>query len=117
MAKIGEVTWTGKSGKAYDYGVYLMPVDFEPEQKGNYIYCRIEAGQRWIPVYIGEGDLKKRGDVANHHQGECIKGKGATHFHAHLNAVVEDREAEEEDLLAAYPVAYKPNGCNEKEGG
>jgi hypothetical protein len=33
------------------------------------------------------------------------------------NSVEADRLAEEQDLLAGYPQAYAPTGCNEKIGG
>jgi hypothetical protein len=70
----------------------------------------------WIPIYIGEGDLGDRVSE-NHHKSNCIKVRGATHVHVHLNPVESDRKVEETDLLANYLNAYMPIGCNEKEGG
>jgi len=74
------------------------------------------ADNKWIPIYIGQGDLGDR-IGPNHHAATCINSKGATHVHVHLNGRVEDRTAEESDLLARYTNAYKPNGCNDKIGG
>jgi hypothetical protein len=69
-----------------------------------------------VPIYVGEGDLADR--VSDeHHQAACIRKKGATHVHAHVNKLQKNRTDEETDLLAHYTNAYKPNGCNDKEGG
>lgn len=69
-----------------------------------------------MPIYIGEGNLADR--ISNdHHQAACIKKKGATHVHEHLNPKEDDRTAEEADLLANYTNAYEPNGCNDRVGG
>jgi len=35
----------------------------------------------------------------------------------HKNAKESDRLSEERDLLAAFPQAYFPKGCNVKKGG
>jgi hypothetical protein len=116
MADQPKCTWTGASGAGYEYFVHPLPVTFNPNQDGNYIYARKNEHGRWVPVYIGQGDLAKRvGD--DHHQAACIKRKGATHVHVHLNQKEKDRTAEEADLLASYTNAYRPDGCNEKEGG
>lgn len=106
--------WTGASGRAYQYSVFELPVQLRPNQEGNYIFAK-PSGTRWIPVYIGQGDLNERAN--NHHQWECIRRKGATHFHCHLNSREDDRLAEEADLLAGHPEAYQPSGCNERLGG
>jgi len=71
---------------------------------------------QWVPIYFGEGDLSVR-STKSHHQITCINSKGATHVHMHLNAAETARKAEEKDLLAAYPQAYSPTGCNVKLGG
>jgi len=109
------VQWTGASGTKYTYYVSALPASFNPNQNGNYIYSKLNENSRWIPVYIGQGDLKDR--TENHHQVACIKRKDATHIHVHLNSQEESRLAEEKDLLANYTNAYQPTGCNEKEGG
>ena len=116
MADQPKCTWTGKSGTGYTYYVYPLPVTFNPNQDGNYIYSKTNDEDQWVPIYIGEGDLADR-ISDDHHQAACIKKKGATHVHVHLNQKQKDRTTEEADLLAYYTNAYKPHGCNEKAGG
>jgi hypothetical protein len=107
--------WVGVSGTLYTYYYHPLPTGFTPNQDGNYIYAKVVNG-RWQPIYIGEGDLSARcGD--QHHQARSIASKGATYFHEHLNAYAANRRAEESDLLANYPQAYTPIGCNQKIGG
>jgi len=108
-------TWNGASGKKYLYHVKTLPVTFTPNQNGNYIYTKL-VGNKWSPIYIGQGDLGDR-IGPNHQQANCIEKKGATHVHTHLNSVEKNRTDEESDLLANYTNAYAPNGCNERIGG
>lgn len=112
MAQQAMCEWTGASGKKYKYNIYDLPTSFKEKQDGNYIYTKKSTEGEWIPIYIGQGDLKGRTD--NHHQADCISRKGATHIHAHLNAQEAERLAEEGDLLLNYNKAYQPNGCNVK---
>ncbi len=116
MAEHPKCTWTGESGATYVYFIHSLPVTFDPDQDGNYIYSRKNDQGKWVPVYIGEGDLAERIND-EHHQSACVSRRGATHVHVHLNHGGEDRTAEEADLLARYTNSYKPTGCNEKEGG
>ena len=109
-------TWIGKSGTEYTYYIWSLPANFDPNQDGNYIFSKENDKGLWVPIYIGEGDLADR-ISDNHHQANCIKRNGATHVHVHLNGEERNRTSEEADLLARYTNAYKPNGCNEKEGG
>lgn len=115
-ATLPTCVWTGASGTNYTYHIHPNPPNFSPNQDGNYIYTAKNAEGKWFPIYIGEGCLSDR-CCDNHHQARCIAEKGATHVHAHLNAVKADRKAEEDDLLARYTNAYAPNGCNIREGG
>ena len=85
-------------------------------EQGNYIYAKVSQG-RWLPIYIGQGDLGERTNIDNHHQSICLKAKGATHVHAHVNQREAARMVEEADLLASHLQAYQPTGCNEKTGG
>ena len=116
MAENGKCTWIGKSGTEYTYFVHALPIGFDPNQDGNYIYSKKNENGKWVPIYIGQGDLADRVSD-HHHRARCVARKGATHVHEHVNAREEDRTAEEQDLLARYTNAYAPNGCNEKEGG
>lgn len=115
MTEHPTINWNGKSGKQYKYYIWELPANFDPNQDGNYIYSKRNAEKRWVPIYIGQGDLKERAE--NHHQALCLARKGATHIHVHRNEAKADRIAEEKDLLANYTNAYQPTGCNEREGG
>jgi hypothetical protein len=105
-------TWTGASGQKYVYDVYRRHPEVPPNQAGNFIYAKMDEQKRWVPIYIGCGDLTQRAAVERRCV-ECIDAKGATHVHLHVNYDKEDRFAEEKDLLDNYPQAYIPDGCNE----
>jgi len=115
MNKIPTYNWKGYSGKTYTYFTYRLPVDFNLNQPGNYIFSRQNTQGNWLPIYIGQGDLNDR--VNYHHQTECIRQKGATHFHCHTNSAENDRLEEESDLLNNHSQSYQPTGCNELPGG
>jgi len=107
--------WPGVSGSSYKYYVYPRHPSIKAGQDGNYIYAKIVNGE-WVPVYVGQGDLGVR-CTSNHHQAEAINAKMATHVHMHKNANENARLTEERDILAAFPQAYVPTGCNVKKGG
>lgn len=109
-------TWAGKSGAEYTYYVRELPVPLKAEQDGNYVYAKKNSKGRWVPVYIGEGDLRERSGPG-HHKARCIRQRGATHFHCHLESDARTRRAEERDLLRRFTNAYTPYGCNENPGG
>lgn len=108
--------WTGAGGAEYTFFVYALPANPNPGQDGNYIYTKLNASGQWVPIYIGEGDLGERSGPG-HHKAACIRQKGATHFHCHLNSDATARRQEETDLLARYTNAYEPSGCNGRVGG
>jgi hypothetical protein len=116
MAEDQTCEWPGVSGKKYKYWVYPRHPKLKDEA-GNYIYAKVNDKNQWVPVYIGEGILSQRATGDNHHRIACIDRKGGTHVHAHLNSREADRRSEEKDLLANFPQAYEPTGCNVKEGG
>lgn len=116
MSNTPTCTWTGASGTNYTYYIHKLPVSFNANQDGNYIFSKLNSENRWVPIYIGQGDLHDR-ISDDHHQARCIKTRGATHVHVHSNSTERARLAEEQDLLAYYTNAYTPNGCNEKIGG
>ena len=97
MSDAEKATWYGKDD-SYVYHVYRLGTNFKDED-GNYIYAKI-VSDRWVSVYIGQGNLKDRCDLDNHHKRGCIRRNGATHVHAHLNSKESDRLDEEADLLA-----------------
>jgi len=112
MAERQTCTWTGASGRKYVYDVYRRHPKVTPHQAGNFVYAKMDKQKRWVPIYIGQGDLTQRAAV-DRHCAECIDTKGATHVHVHVNFDKEDRLAEEKDLLNNFPQAYFPDGCNE----
>ena len=101
--------WRGLSGETYAFHYAPLPWNPAPDQDGNYIFARYENGA-WRAIYIGQGDLKQRYDAAMADQ--CVAMHGATHYHAHLNAELRLRLAEERDLIAGNPVCLWPTGCN-----
>lgn len=106
--------WRGVSGTRYIFWAYKLPATLSAGQNGNYIFARMFHG-KWIPIFIGQGDVGR--ELDDHPRSDCIRSKGATHFHAHKNPDERSRLAELSDLLAAYPQAYEPNGCNARTGG
>ena len=100
MAEPGRCNWTGASGTKYTYFVYALPVNFNANQDGNYIYSRKNDKGQWLPVYIGQGDLADR-ISDNHHRADCIRKKGATHVQVHLNT------KEKEPALPWTPMASR----------
>ena len=115
MNNVPKYDWKGNSDKTYTYFIYRLPASFDSNQPGNYIFSRKNSQGYWSPIYIGQGDLNDRANY--NHQEQCIKQKGATHFHCHLNSNEHDRLDEESDMLDNYPQAYQPTGCNELPGG
>ena len=105
-------TWTGASGKKYIYEIYTRHPKLPPNEPGNFIYAKMDEHKRWLPVYIGEGNLTQRAGP-DPRGVECIDAKGATHVHVHVNYEREERFAEVKDLLENFPQAYAPDGCNE----
>jgi hypothetical protein len=109
-------TWTGASGKMYIYEIYARHPKLPPNEPGNFIYAKMDEHKRWLPIYIGEGNLTQRAGP-DPRGVECIDAKGATHVHVHVNYDHGHRVAEVKDLLENFPQAYAPDGCNEKTGG
>ncbi len=109
-------TWTGASGKKYVYEIRSRHPKVSPNEPGNYIYAKLDEQGRWLPIYIGEGNLTQRAAV-DVNRVACIDAKGATHVHLHVNYDRDDREQEAQDLLDNFPQAYLPDGCTEPKGG
>ncbi len=106
-------TWTGASGRKYVYHIHARHPELPPNEPGNYIYAKMDEHRRWVPIYIGEGNLTQRAAAEPHCAG-CIDAKGATHVHLHVNFSREDRFAEATDLLDNFPQAFVPTGCNQR---
>ena len=107
-----EGPWLGESGKEYIYYVFELDLIL-PLRVGNYIYARRNEDGRWVPVYMGHGDLSKL--CTNAALLHSIRAKGATHVHARLNTMADDRHDELNDLLVRYKNAFPPDGCNSPE--
>jgi len=104
--------WIGKTGTEYIYYTYPVSTKFIEKHYGNYIYAK-KADGKWVPIFIGEGNLsKQRAD--RHAQADCLDGEETTHIHVHGETSKEKRQSEVRDLLAAYPEAFEPTGCNVK---
>jgi len=116
MADSLTCTWTGASGKMYVYEIYARHPKLPPNEPGNFIYAKRNEQGRWLPIYIGEGNLTQRAGTDSRELA-CIDGKGATHVHVHVNYSHADRVTEVKDLLENFPQAYAPDGCNERTGG
>jgi hypothetical protein len=115
MHQLPTCEWTGVSGTTYTFHVHVLPAGIEPDQMGNYIYACWTPERRWLPIYIGEGNLS---DAASErrHRAASIWLRGATHFHCHVNPDGDARRREELDLLSRYPSAVKPAGGTERPG-
>jgi hypothetical protein len=113
MAERQTCTWTGASGRKYVYDVYRRHPKVPPHEAGNFIYAKMDEQKRWVPIYIGQGDLTQRAAVERDRVG-CIDAKGATHVLLHVNFDKNDRRAEEKDLLNNFRQAYSPDGFNEE---
>ena len=109
-------TWTGTSSRKYVYEINARHPKLSPNEPGNYIYAKMDEHRRWVPIYIGEGNLTQRA-ATDPRCVECIDEKGANHVHLYVNYDRDDRETEVKDLLENFPGAYAPDGCNEKKGG
>ena len=105
-----KATWTGASGKKYEYHVWDISTRPNKErEEGNYIFAKV-ANAYWVPVYIGEGKLQQRYDAALDEG--CVTDKHATHYHVHLESNQGTRKSEERDLIEGNSQCKWPNGCN-----
>src|SRR6516225_6553161 len=107
MADSLSCTWTGASGKKYIYEIHERHPKLAPNEAVNYIYAKMDEHRRWVPIYIGDGNLTQRAAVAPRDV-KCIDAKGATHVHLHVNYDRDDREAEVSDLLENFPQVHVP---------
>ena len=92
-----KIPWHGASGREYEFDIFALPCTMKPNLLGNYIFTK-RAGDRWIAIYIGQGDLSDR--VNEGQNDDCIQSKGATHVHARVMSGGEEaRRSVEQDLL------------------
>jgi hypothetical protein len=105
--------WVGVTGQRYVYSVFKLPADFKPDEHGNYIFAKKGGADNWVPIYMGQGELKAQ-ISDNHPQVKCMREKGATHVHVHLNYTEWARHSEEHDLLESHLNVYEPYGCKKE---
>jgi hypothetical protein len=74
--------WIGASGTPYKFYIWEIPANFSPNQNGNYIYAKKNSEGKWVPIYIGQGDLKDRSE--NHPKQNCISSNGCASSLPHL---------------------------------
>jgi hypothetical protein len=77
------------------------------------MFARRAGDGRWVPVYIGQGNLKEQ--VSDKIQVARARKKGASHILARTNPNEQLRRVEAHDMLAGHPEACAPTGCNENK--
>ena len=79
MAKYGTVTFTGESGKKYEFTAYSFDTEFNKSGGVYFITKRSsndEGGHSHTRIYVGQtGDLSERFD--DHHKAECFSSNSA----------------------------------------
>ncbi len=104
MAKFGDITFIGKSGRKYTFGAYSWDTNFK-KLGGVYIVTqRIPnqaGGADHTRIYIGQtGDISERFD--NHHKAACFTRHNANCICILLEENEETRLSHEADLIEAY---------------
>ncbi|WP_125910908.1 hypothetical protein [Bacteroides timonensis] len=115
MINYGIYTWTGGSGKKYEFETYSLDAEFVPGIEGNYIFAKPIGDGKIRAVYIGEGVLKDRIEFRIN-EGR-VQPKGCDRVCVMVNPDAANRKFIEEDLLSSNTNAYAPLGCNIKVGG
>lgn len=116
----GSFTWIGASGRKYKMEAYSLDIDVNPDVCGNYIFGELyhddtDNLDKIRAIYIGEGKLNDR--ICFRINEGRVQQKGCNCFCAMVNENEKSRKEIEDDLLAANPNAYEPEGCNIKIGG
>jgi len=66
-------TWTGASGKKYEYAIYSMSTEWN-DVPGNYIFTKKTEPRKWSAVYIGQTEsFKDR--LPYHDELPCIESR------------------------------------------
>jgi hypothetical protein len=105
MAKYGTVTYTGKSGKKYEFTAYSWDTEFKENYGAVYFITKRspnnDGGNSHTRIYVGQtGDLSERFD--DHHKANCFSSKGANCKCIYGESNKESRLAIERDLIEAY---------------
>ncbi len=105
MAKIGDLTLIGTSGRRYEFGVYGIETQFA-RRAGVYAITRRYQkpdGTAFTHevIYVGQtGDLPERFD--NHHRISCFRGNNANCVCVHTDDSGRSRRSKESDLIDGY---------------
>ena len=91
-------TWTGQSGRNYEFEIFPLTATFRP-LPGVYIYAKELSDGDWSPIYISQTrDLHQR--LEGHVTLQDAIEHGATHIHVHHSTVGQGaRCTEEQDLI------------------
>jgi len=104
MARISTVSFTGISGKEYEFNVYHLGVNFNAIGAVYAITLREQnaSGEyNHTIIYIGEsGDLSDRFD--SHHKADCFNTNSANCICIHADDNKDSRLEKEQDLIENY---------------
>lgn len=104
MAKLSDLTLTGKSGKVYDFEVWPINQAFNAVAAVYAItrrYPKSEGVYNHDVIYIGQtDDLSTR--FNNHHKADCFAKHNANCICTHRDDNEDSRLAKEADLIANY---------------
>lgn len=103
-------SFRGASGADYSY--YVFSLNFKPNDNRfyNYLFASLSAEGNWIPLFIGQGDLKQY--LSDRVRLRDVALTGATHVLAHVSPHEQQRRMEALDMLASHPQAHAFSGCN-----
>jgi hypothetical protein len=104
MPKLSNVTFTGASGKAYNFEVYPIGTVFN-DVGGVYAitkrYRNNQGGYSHDVIYLGETeDLSTR--FNNHHKADCFDQREANCICTHRDDNANSRLTKEADLIKRY---------------
>ena len=104
MAKPADITFRGRSGTEYTFGVYLMDTSFNEDGAVYFVtrrYQKPEGGYTHDPIYVGQTeDLSTRFD--DHHKQSCFDRKNANCVCAYVENSESKRFDIEDDLIQNY---------------
>jgi len=105
MPKIGNVTFTGKSGTKYEFTAYSWDTNFKEGFGAVYFITKRssndEGGHSHTRIYVGQtGDMSERFD--DHHDAPCFKSNGANCKCVYGESYEKKRLQIEKDLVNNY---------------
>jgi hypothetical protein len=100
----------GASGAEYDYCVFSKGFKPNDDQYYNYMFASLSPEGNWLPVFIGQGDLKQY--LSDRLHVRSIAPAGSSHVLAHMNPDGQRRRMEALDMLASHPQVHAFTGCN-----